>query len=465
MAVPVGRPTLAHPEFVEGLAKTAILHNKTLRGKNRVMEKKYFIISRAILAALVCCSPILLQAMVYDNQYLPELQKLLVKKPGAYGQLMIQPFVWIGEQSFFEEIGEQEQGGFANEGDVPLFDINGIYNQVVLDNALQYVGLTNQSTFRSDLIGASSALKWSMDGIIRAQGLGFTFYQPFTRHFSWGFNFFMAHLNTGLHLHPNKIDFNNYSPGDFADLYDENNLIQDILGLRAREYGTVGISDIEAYLRLGIVDDYKYKLRHLDFGFNFGVLIPTAQPIDYFNPAFIPLGGNGHWGIFASVDGQFELKENLGVGLLLRINKRFERKAHRRMVQFTEPNNYGVLFGASKVDPGVTVIFSPYGQLLRLRSGFGLQAQYTLVYHEGDHWCDLRNCGLPPANIELMNKRSKWASEYVNVAALYDFAKDSKERTFKPIITFAVDIPVQFLITKRVAKTFGISLTVESTLW
>ncbi|MBY0110367.1 MAG: hypothetical protein K2X90_04625 [Candidatus Babeliaceae bacterium] len=429
------------------------------------MEKKYCIIFHLVFAVIIsiCCDT--LQAMVYDNQYLPELQKLLVKKPAAYGQLMVQPFVWIGEQSFFEEFGEEERGGFANEGEVPLFNINGVYNQITLDNALKYIGKINQSTFRSDLIGASPALKWSMDGIIRAQGLGLTFYQPFTRHFSWGFNFFMARLTTGLNFQPNKIDFTSFTPGDFTDLYDENNVIQDILGLRAREYTTVGISDIEAYVRLGIVDDYKYKMRHLDFGFNFGVLIPTAQPIDYFNPAAIPLGGNGHWGIFASLDGQFELKENLGVGLLLRLNKRFARKANRRMVQFTEPNNYGVLYGASKVDPGVTVIFSPYGQLLRLRSGFGLQVQYTLVYHENDHWQDLRNCGQPCANIELMNKRSQWANEYVNVAALYDFAKDSKERTFKPIITFAVDIPVQFLITKRAAKTFGISLTVESTLW
>ena len=240
---------------------------------------------------------------------------------------------------------------------------------------------------------------------------------------------------------------------------------QDVLGLPAREYSTVGISDIEAYLRFGIVEDYAYKMRHFDVGFNFGVLIPSAQQVNYFNPASIPLGGNGHWGIFTSFDGQFELKENLGVGLLLRLNKRFERKDNRRMVQFTEPNNYGVLFGASKVDPGVTVIFSPYGQLLRLRSGFGLQGQYTLVYHERDHWRDLRCNGQPPANIEIMERRSEWASEYVNVAALYDFSKDSKERTFKPIITFAVDIPVQFLIAKRVAKTFGISLTVESTLW
>ena len=155
------------------------------------MEKKYFILFRYMLAAMMCSSYVYVQAMVYDNQYLPELQKLLVKKADAYGQLMVQPFVWVGEQSFFEEIGEEERGGFASEGEVPLFNINGVYNQVALDNALRYTGQISKSTFRSDLVGASSALKWSMEGVIRAQGLGFTFYQPFMRYVSWGFNFFM----------------------------------------------------------------------------------------------------------------------------------------------------------------------------------------------------------------------------------------------------------------------------------
>lgn len=427
------------------------------------MKKLY--LTYLYVTLIAACMRMPLKAMVYDNQYLPELQKLLVKKSGAYGQLMIQPFVWVGDQSFFEEFGQEEPGGFANDGDIPLFNINGIYNQVVLNNALLSTGQVGQSTFRSDLIGANSTLKWAMDGIIRAQGLCLTFYQPCMRYLSWGFNFFMARLTSGLNLVPNRIDFGAYSPGDFTDLYDENNTIQDILGLQAREYNTVGISDIEAYFRVGVVEDYKYKMRHFDVGFNFGVLIPSAQAVNYFNPAAIPLGGNGHWGIFASIDGQFELKENLGLGLLLRLNKRFARKTNRRMVKFTEPDNYGVLCGPAKVDPGVTLIFSPYGQLLRLRSGFGIQAQYTLVYHQADTWWDYRSFGQSPANLELMNKRSQWANEYVNVAALYDFTKDSKERTFKPIITFAVDIPVQFLITKRVAKTFGISLTVESTLW
>ncbi len=429
------------------------------------MEKKYFNIKQHIIVFL-CFAYISIEAMVYDNKWLPELQKLLVKKPDSYGQIMLQPFAWVGQDSFWEDFGAEEAGGFSADGSIPLFNLNGLYNQNVLNRAVKFVGITDSSTFRSDFIDYLPPLLWSMDGIIRAQGLDFTFFQPWTRHVGWGFNFFFAHLVSALQFKPNQNAFGGGSTGDFTDLYHENNQLQDLLCLPSREYSTVSISDIELYLRCGIVQDYAYKMRHFDIGFNFGALIPTAVKVNYFNPASIPLGGNGHWGIFASLDGQFELKENLGVGLLLRLNKRFARKDNRRMVQFTEPNNYGALFGASKVDPGVTVIFSPYGQLLRLRSGFGLQAQYTLVYHEADHWRDLRcGPGHPPANVEIMERRSEWASEYVTVAGLYDFSKDSKERTHKPIITFAVDIPVQFLITKRVAKTFGISLTVESTLW
>ncbi len=429
------------------------------------MEKKYFTCIRRVIVVTACLVYASAQAMVYDNRYLPLLQKILVKKADARGQIMLQPFAWIGEHSFFEDFDSEQQGASSNGGNIPLFNINGLYSQTGLERALLYTGGISQTQLRSDFAQSYRRFIWEMDGIIRGQGIGFTFYQPFTRYFSWGFNFFFAHLRTSLHLKPKTEDFGTISDGDFIDIINANNKLQDILQLNARSYSTVGISDIEWYVRCGIVEDYKFRMRHFDVGCNFGVLIPSAQKVNYFNPAAIPLGGNGHWGIFASLDGQFELKENLGVGLLLRLNKRFSQRTNRRMVQLEEPDNYGVLYGPSEVDPGVTVIFSPYGQLLRLRSGFGLQAQYTLVYHEHDDWKDLRRSGQPPANTEVLERRSEWASEYVNVAAIYDFSKDSKERTFKPIITCAVDVPVQFLITKRVAKTFGISLTVESTLW
>ncbi len=430
------------------------------------MEKKYFNIRCTFLFFMLGYA-VSLQAMHYENRYLPLLQKLLVKKPEASGQLMINPFIWTGEQSFWEDFGSEEPGGFSAEGEIPLFNINGMYNQLTLNNALLYSGQVCQNSFRSDFINTINSLNWAMDGIIRGQGIGLTFYQPWNRYISWGFNFFFARLTSALQFKPNRVDFNNFSPGDFIEIEATNNGLQDCLCLSAREYSVTGMSDFELYMRLGVVEDYNYRMRHFDLGANFGVIMPSAQQVNYFNPAAIPLGGNGHWGFFASVDGQFELKENLGVGLLLRLNKFFSRSCNRRMVQLTEPNNYGVIFGPSKVEPGVSVIFSPYAQLLRLRSGFGLQAQYTLVYHQEDNWKDLRKLapGQPPANIELMEKRSQWASEYVNVGVMYDFSKDSKERFFKPIVTFVVDVPVQFLVAKRVAKTFGISLTVESTLW
>ena len=135
------------------------------------------------------------------------------------------------------------------------------------------------------------------------------------------------------------------------------------------------------------------------------------------------------------------------------------------MIQLTEPQNYGVLYGKSEVDPGLTTIFSPYVQVAEIRSGFGLQLQYYLVYHSPDIWYDRRRTVQRFANTDLTERRSEWGSEYVSVSALYDFAKDSKERSMKPIVSVAIDIPVQFLVAKRSAKTYGISLMVESTLW
>ena len=214
----LGKLRLASP-----LAREVWMDNFEYKKENRVMEKKYLNLKQHFIALFACLISATLQGMVYDNRWLPELQKLLVKKPDSYGQIMIQPFAWTGDQSFFEDFGSEEVGGFSAEGEIPLFNINGLYNQLVLDRGLQYTGITNSSLLRSDLIGTTPQLLWSMDGIIRAQGLGFTFYQPFTRHISWGFNLFFARLTSALQLKPNKSNFGSFSPGDFNDIYRENN--------------------------------------------------------------------------------------------------------------------------------------------------------------------------------------------------------------------------------------------------
>ena len=403
-------------------------------------------------------------AMVYDNRWLPELGwRPLMKKKGARGQLMLQPVFWIAESANDDDQG-QETGRPPSDDGLPLFAINGNYNQITLNRALTTAGIA-ASTFRSDLEGSGGSLNWFMNGIIRAQALNVTYFQNLLPHLSWGCNFFFARVKSALTLTANPPDFSRFSPGQKQELLEENNTIQDILGLSPRVATVTGISDIELYIRCGAVADYKYKMRHVDVGINLGMLIPSALPINYNNPASIPLGGNGHWGMFVAADGQFELKDNFACGVMLRLNKRFSKTTNRRMIQLTEPQNYGVLYGKSEVDPGLTTIFSPYVQVAEIRSGFGLQLQYYLVYHSPDIWYDRRRTVQRFANTDLTERRSEWGSEYVSVSALYDFAKDSKERSMKPIVSVAIDIPVQFLVAKRSAKTYGISLMVESTLW
>ncbi len=90
------------------------------------------------------------------------------------------------------------------------------------------------------------------------------------------------------------------------------------------------------------------------------------------------------WGF----ESELELKEDLTFGLMFRAIKRFKKTENFRMplrrgdkLVPTEPEEYGVLVGPVKVDPGWTFVFNPSVETAHLRQGFGLKAMYTLVSH------------------------------------------------------------------------------------
>ena len=58
---------------------------------------------------------------------------------------------------------------------------------------------------------------------------------------------------------------------------------------------------------------------------------------------------------------------------------------------------------------------------MRMRNGkefvmdLGVRVQYTLINHNHDHWTDERTDKTIPVNLEPVNERSGWASEYVTL--------------------------------------------------
>jgi hypothetical protein len=262
------------------------------------------------------------------------------------------------------------------------------------------------------------------------------------------------------------------SDSDILALDDTRRAMLAELGLACNHVQQAGMGDVEAYLRWNDYYTYCFKLRSLEYAIRLGVLIPTGVTRQINQPASVPFGGNGHWGVYGSGDVEFEVKEDWKIGVLLRISKRFSRTADERMPVAriptttnqtipSDPQIFGVLVGPAEVNPGFTEIFSAYAEWEGIRDGLGARLQYTLINHNPDQWTDKRVDQTVPSNLEQVSHRSAWASEYLTISAFYDFDKLSAQRCYRPIVRGAWDIPFTLLVGHRFVHSYKVSLGLE----
>lgn len=249
--------------------------------------------------------------------------------------------------------------------------------------------------------------------------------------------------------------------GDRLELDEIRRGMLQTLDLREGNTIQVGFGDIDFYLRVGNAWEYLYKLRKIDVGLRLGALFPTGVRRDITRPASIPFGGNGHWGMYVALDGIFEVKEDLKVGLYARISKRFPRTSLQHMSVNGEPDIFGAVVGPVRIDPGVTGVFSPYVVLENLRRGLGLSVQYTLTAHQEDDWFDQRADKTIPVRLGKVVSLSEWASDYFTLNVFYDFGKVKIVRELQPLISLRWDVPTTFFITKNVSRMYRVSLGIE----
>jgi hypothetical protein len=234
-----------------------------------------------------------------------------------------------------------------------------------------------------------------------------------------------------------------------------------ILNLRENQSTRVGIGDIDLYLRYGGRWDYILKCRSVQAGLRVGMLAPTGKKYNIDEPTSTPFGGNGHWGVYGAGDLLLELKEDMKLGVYVRLNKRFARTMCSRLPVFKEPLLFGAAVGEARVNPGLTVIFAPFLCVEGLRGGFGMILEYTLVEHWPDHWTDARKNQTVPVHLEGVEKHSGWGSDYVTVDAFYDTGRDRPCRFLAPIFSLRWDIPANLLIERNISRTHRVCIGVE----
>lgn len=409
-----------------------------------LLSKRILIINLILFSSIT-------NAMVFDNKYLPLYLKPFTRRIGSLGHFRLQPFFMRSDR------------GQGDLEDLTLPDIDGRYNQVEIAKVLVQSGCLDQNPFRTDLQGIST-IDWTREGRIDVQGLAFLYEHEFPCNISAGINILMMHISSNHEFCLNGNNFN-LMAGDREYLFNLKDFLNNKLCLTPPVFSRIGFGDTDFYLRWGMIWDYILKFRRIDAGIRIGGLAPTATPISINNPAAIPFGGTvaKNWGAYIQLDSEFELKEDWSFGLMLRASKRFPNTQNLRIPLGFEPTNYGALTGPVRLNPGWTFVFNPYIVFEGLREGLGVKALYTLVGHLEDRLTDMRNDKTVEANLAPVERRSSWGMEHVTICAFYDTSKFKDCRSwYLPTVSLYWDIPVDWLVAKKSAKTTSVSLMVET---
>lgn len=427
------------------------------------------------------------EAMSFDNRYFPLLFKPQSHDVCRPSWLATQTFFMYADRSFLymKSAGLPEVDGSQDERSAT--DTEG-YDQAQIARALVASGRVDQNPLRADLQGRK--IPWDRQGVLTAQGVAFYFEQSLACNWHIGANGLFIHYNNAHEfLFKDTCITTAENLGERTYLFLANEKMTQLLGLRNSIATDTAFGDIDFYLRFGNIWEYIYKFRKVDVGIRLGGIAPTGSVRDIFNPASLPVGGNGHWGIYVAFDTELELKEDWTFGCYARVNHRFPKTSLQRMPVLTsveipsnqlvnsqgnnsdqlvcsyynpEPSFYGALIGCARVSPGPTFIFAPYGKIECLRDALGVGLGYTLVAHLQDRWLDLRVNDTIKSNLDHVIKNSKWTSQYITILAFYDFGKFKLEPSLSPTLTLAWDMPVDWSGTRNVYLTNSVSLILET---
>ena len=406
---------------------------------------------KVLFFILISNNVVPLLAMVFDNRYLPLLSKPLFRRPDSCCFFTIQPFFMTANNAW-GEFGENN----SLQEEFGLYEWHGKYDQKILDNAIISSGLSG-SSLRSDL-QLRSQIPWAMNGELHAIGFALYGYAQLAPLFAVGGSWVFLHANGAMEFLLDPVVFDASVMGDERELFIARDKMHRLLGVQPGLWHATGSGDLDLYMRFGGVTEYRWKLRRLDAGIKIGLILPFAAPISLYNPASITFGGNRHFGLYLSFEGEAELKEDLRAGLLLRVIKRFSRRHRARLPLLNEPDIFGSLVTCVDVDPGVTFVFSPHVAFDEVRDGLGFFIQYTLLFHTKDALEDLRKNPRIKANINAVRNRSSWVNEYVSIGIAYDVHASRQVSWWLPKVTFLWDIPVNPMMSKRANKTQGVSL-------
>jgi hypothetical protein len=419
-----------------------------------------------VLAISVVCFVVVFSGSVNavpDNRYYPFLEFVLPRLEDRPSRIWFNGFYTQATKAYDDD-GETVKTFAELFGKFDQFNLEVAMNSVGIDNPL-----FNDEWFKTP--GQTNGyIVWNMQGQLQSQGLSFGWEQAFNRYCSIGIEGSLIHsysdrsfeLSQEARLGMVAFTHNGvFLDGQSIALDRARRNANDLLRLHAPIAEQNSFGDTSVYARLHVPFDYIIKCRNVDASLFFGGIIPTAPKRDLYNPAAIPLGGDGQWGGYVAFNGQLEMKEDWFVGLYASVMQRLSTRTIHRMPVADENPLWGVLVEYAKVHQGATFIISPYVALEDVQDGWGGMFRYTLVHHGHDFWSDGRSNPAHPARLWPLYRLSEWGFEYISFSLLYNGYKGVFNTEYAPRFYANFDVPVSLLSSQRIPKTYRFVLGFE----
>lgn len=396
------------------------------------------------------------EAMVDNRYFIPLLGRHpTLSADGVSSYVNFEPFVLGADRSYNKFRQEQ-----------PLFEYGEEERYLLrkLDDALVALGTIPSSLLRSDWRTALLSGPYLMEGNMNARGVAFGLSSPVHRCVELGFRGFLMGVSTQMRLLRETAVFDGViaGPGDEFELIQLQNQIHHALGINSLAWNRAGFGDTEFYARLFAYREYEYRCRSVEGGVAFGIVAPTGVTRDVNNPASIPFGGNGHWGVFIEGNADAVVRHELRAGIWARFQQRFKKTQLQRVPLMREALGFGAIVGPFTVKPGLTFMLAPHISFEHMRDGLGIHLGYTMVTHLRDEWVDCRTNTSSGFNADTVSKESAWGSEQLWCSLFYDFRQRVSMHESAPILGLNVSFPLNWTVAARSFQTLGVSISVES---
>ncbi|MCX5924382.1 MAG: hypothetical protein NTZ68_03095 [Candidatus Dependentiae bacterium] len=392
--------------------------------------------------------------MVWDNRYFPWFDQLYTGSDSRHSNLDVQGFFVTGGDAF-----RHQSRASKNEQIISYPELWGELQLAEVGASMTAVGL--QNPIPADWLWLAD-FNVGMPASLEGQGIALAGYASLTDHIGIGASAFFMNLNAMVSLVPTEetvSKLNLKTPGNQALFTQTVQQFYKELGITSTTFNEVGVGDVVVYLSIYDVKEYRYKFRKVDWGMYLGLIIPSGTQESITNLASVPFGGpyGSSWGWFLAPRAEFELREDLKFGVQGRFTQRLSKCFLGRIPINKEQPLFAPVVGSINVDIDPTFSLAAYFAFEDLRAGFGVQAKYTISFHDHDTFkASLNNSSLKP-KFKNMNYYSGWTQEYATVRLFYDIAHN-KTWEYRPLVYFTWDIPMNHLGGRGFAKTNRVSI-------